>query len=343
MPSLSLWHTLPTLLLLLPATISAVTLDCKHIRTGGQSFDLSELGGPKSVHYQTYRAPNIHNTTFTIDVCSPLKRTKNVPKGDECPSGTRVCAIEQLHNLAEDTVINGDVIPIAGQYAQNHGRYLDPEPERLKDSSSNSDSAREGLRLTLHGGKYPENSSGKLQKAIVEFICDPEATGNEGFDAEGKMDFGRMSRRKADDKDEDDEEEDDDGDEDEPELPDLDDGKSLQYISYKDEGDIGTLRMTWKTKYACEGATEKDPANGGSKKSGSWGFFTWFLIILFLLAAAYIIFGSWLNYNRYGARGWDLVPHGDTIRDLPYIVKDLGSNMMDKVRGGGSRGGYSAV
>lgn len=65
---------------------------------------------------------------------------------------------------------------------------------------------------------------------------------------------------------------------------------------------------------------------------------------VFLLAATYIIFGSWLNYNRYGARGWDLIPHGDTIRDLPYIVKDFGSSMAGRVQvGGESRGGYSAV
>lgn len=64
---------------------------------------------------------------------------------------------------------------------------------------------------------------------------------------------------------------------------------------------------------------------------------------VFLLAAAYIIFGSWLNYNRYGARGWDLVPHGDTIRDLPYMVKDWVGGVKNSVSLGGDRGGYSAV
>lgn len=63
----------------------------------------------------------------------------------------------------------------------------------------------------------------------------------------------------------------------------------------------------------------------------------------FLGAAAYLIFGSWLNYNRYGARGWDLLPHGDTIRDLPYLFKDLSRKVVDTVSGAGSRGGYSAV
>lgn len=64
---------------------------------------------------------------------------------------------------------------------------------------------------------------------------------------------------------------------------------------------------------------------------------------LFLAIAAYLIFGSWLNYNRYGARGWDLLPHGDTIRDIPYFAKDIARKVMGSVQGGGSRGGYAAV
>ena len=64
---------------------------------------------------------------------------------------------------------------------------------------------------------------------------------------------------------------------------------------------------------------------------------------LFLGSAAYLIFGSWLNYNRYGARGWDLLPHGDTIRDVPYIAKDFGRKIFQTVQGSGSRGGYAAV
>lgn len=73
-----------------------------------------------------------------------------------------------------------------------------------------------------------------------------------------------------------------------------------------------------------------------------------FLLIItsysaFLGTAAYLIFGSWLNYNRYGARGWDLLPHGDTIRDVPYIFNDWIRRVLSTVQGGGSRGGYSAV
>lgn len=63
----------------------------------------------------------------------------------------------------------------------------------------------------------------------------------------------------------------------------------------------------------------------------------------FLSIATYLIFGSWLNYNRYGARGWDLLPHGDTIRDVPYLVKDWSRRVFNTVQDSGSRGGYSAV
>lgn len=64
---------------------------------------------------------------------------------------------------------------------------------------------------------------------------------------------------------------------------------------------------------------------------------------VFLAVAAYLIFGSWLNYNRYSARGWDLVPHSETLRDIPYIFKDWMRRVVNTLQGGGSRGGYSAV
>lgn len=80
---------LPSALLLLPVLASAVTFDCSHLRIDGQSFDLSNLRGPHSVHLIEDTPPSLSNTTFTIDICSPLQRTKGVPKADECPSGTR--------------------------------------------------------------------------------------------------------------------------------------------------------------------------------------------------------------------------------------------------------------
>ena len=64
---------------------------------------------------------------------------------------------------------------------------------------------------------------------------------------------------------------------------------------------------------------------------------------VFMGVAAYLIFGSWLNYNKYSARGWDLVPHSETIRDIPYLLRDWIRRVVNTIQGGGSRGGYSVL
>lgn len=64
---------------------------------------------------------------------------------------------------------------------------------------------------------------------------------------------------------------------------------------------------------------------------------------VFLGVAAYLIFGSWLNYSRYGARGWDLLPHGDTIRDVPHLLREWARRVLGTVQGHGGSRGYSAV
>lgn len=322
----STWRVL---LLLLPAYASALSLDCKQIRDDGHTFNLEKLGGPKTVHRVQWEPPSIENTTFTIDVCNPLKKDKNAKKGEDCPGGTRVCAKEWDYPQDSKGFVK-KVIPIAGEFQTSDGRKLEPKYTRLKHDKSNSDD-KEGVLVELHGGKY----AGRPQKAIVEFLCDKDVTGNEGFDTEdAAADFSeyRRMRRRADDSDDDGKK---------PDLPDPDAKKNLKFVSYKDEGDTDVLRLKWKTKYACENAA--DAGDPEDEEEGGWGFFTWLIIIVFLLAAAYIIFGSWLNYSRYGARGWDLIPHGDTIRDVPYIIKDWTSNFGDRLKGGDSRGGYSAV
>lgn len=70
---------------------------------------------------------------------------------------------------------------------------------------------------------------------------------------------------------------------------------------------------------------------------------TEFIHSVFMGVAAYLIFGSWLNYNKYSARGWDLVPHSETIRDIPYLLRDWMRRVVNTIQGGGSRGGYSVL
>ncbi|KAI5252585.1 hypothetical protein E4T42_03371 [Aureobasidium subglaciale] len=339
-----MFGSLPALLLLSATTATAVSLDCKNVVVGGQHFDLSELAGPRAVHLIEETPPSVSNTTFTVDICNPLKRTKGVPKDNECQTGTYVCAIESDYNLADNSSTIKRVIPIAGQYAGSHGRFLDPEWTRLKNSPSHDDANKEGLRVELHGGKYPfEKSNGRQQKAIIEFQCDRNRTGLEGSesDSRDKLDEEGESASLSTLAESDGNKDEDKGDEKKPTGD-----ASLKLVSYRSEGEgdaeFDVLRLQWKTKYACEGITDHKPTSG-NKSSSHWGFFTWFIIIAFLGVAAYLIFGTWLNSSKYGSQGFDSVPHADFWRDLPYTVKEWGRSLVGMVQGHSSRGGYSAV
>lgn len=76
---------------LLAAQASAVMLSCEHVRVDKQSFNLEKLGGPHSVVTTLREPPSHSNTTYTVDICKPLKRkgADEVPKEEQCPTGTR--------------------------------------------------------------------------------------------------------------------------------------------------------------------------------------------------------------------------------------------------------------
>lgn len=331
----SLPFALLTLASLVPS--SWATFDCKDIAAQKVHFNLEKLGGPHTVHWADDSIDGtMLNYNFTVDLCNTLKR-----KGEpvSCHAGTRVCAIREEIDLNGQKNTSVDAIDIAGTYTSLHNGQLDAYFELFRKSESHSDQGKEGFRAELHGGRYPydEKIKGRDQRAIIEFVCDKEREGTE----KGEVDNGGDT--------EGDEGNDGDGDKKVKLIRRDDDnsnGKcedsdaSLRFCGYqleenKKNKEVRTLRMEWRTKYACEGAPQD--------ASSHWGFFTWFIIILFLATAAYLIFGSWLNYNRYGARGWDLLPHGDTIRDIPYIFKDFGRKVISTVQSPGSRGGYSAV
>ncbi|KAJ3474087.1 hypothetical protein NLG97_g9999 [Lecanicillium saksenae] len=335
---------------LLGASSASDAFECSKISASDHTFDLSKLGGPHSV--VTSRLDpitgNHHNRTYTIDVCAPLKKGGDAKKTEQCPDGTRVCAIKRVIGDGSDQIT--EVIPIAGALEKNGGSKFDFEVTRLKTSDSKEDSKKEGLRLVLKGGRH-EN---KEQIAVIEFLCDRNQTGLDGeWESEDK--YEKTTKRKRDEKEDekkDDKKEGDDkdkgsdnGSNEEVEHQLKKDDAALIWESYSTEKDTDILRMTWHTKYACEKRDDdkdvQDPEE--PSRSTGWGFFTWLIIVGFLGTAAYLIFGSWLNYNRYGARGWDLLPHGDTIRDIPYLLKDWIRRVLNTVQGAGSRGGYSAV
>ena len=136
---------------------------------------------------------------------------------------------------------------------------MDPKLVRLKSSESPSDREKEGVRITLNGGKHGKQK----QKASVELLCQRDETGDE-------------VRRSAED-DEDDGDGENKAHDDSGEKQSDGHGGTLKLISWKiEEDDINVLRLEWETKYACEDA---DGSDGESSSSGSWGFFTWLLIM----------------------------------------------------------------
>jgi hypothetical protein len=163
------------------------------------------------------------------------------------------------------------------------GRSIDAKFELLRNSQSNSDLGREGIRAVLHGGRFPfyDKKEGRNQRAIIEFVCDKEKTGLEG----DEKDNGDMEDGKDDDKEKDGDKKEKDGDKKEEKLrrrEESSEGKceesdsSLRFCGYRTEEDgkdkVQTLRLEWRTKYACEDAP---PVDGGSH----WGFFGWFFIV----------------------------------------------------------------
>lgn len=167
-----------------------------------------------------------------------------------------MCGIEDVYNEAENSTVVNRVIPIAGNYATSSGRVLDPKYERLKAT----DADKEGIRMELFGGKYQT----KNQKAVINFICDKDRTGNEDKDSTDNKEDERAKRASEDGSEEDEH-----------------NGKSLRFISYGADDDMDILRLDWYTKYACEGSQKgsDDDDDDGGTKSGSWGFFTWFIVM----------------------------------------------------------------
>lgn len=337
-----------TLLLAAPLPAAAM-LRCDHVQAGGKKFDFSKLGGPHSVVTSQHKPPIYLNTTYTVDLCRPLKKAKDAPKRETCPNGTRVCAIQRdidPEKEGKDAETVSGVIPIAGELADLGGKPLDYKATRLKTSDSTADAKKIGVRLLLQGGAYPledKPSERREQRAIIELLCSDKAGLEDEWTPEDKYEVGDSSApwlgRREDEK------------EDDPETPHSGEHQLLKskdaplifesYGPLSDDKNIDVLRLTWHTKYACEEQAQDDEEP--NEESKHWGFFTWLVILVFLATATYLIFGSWLNYNRYGARGWDLLPHGDTIRDVPYLLKDWTRRVLNTVQGSGSRGGYSAV
>ncbi|KAK1832772.1 autophagy-related protein 27 [Podospora conica] len=274
-------------------------------------YDISPLAGPHTLVTTEFAPPSHYNTTWAVDLCGPLVRKdkEKVAEGFGCPEGSSVCGIKHHWDPAAKKSEVEVVVPIAG------GKKFAWEAKALGKEGEDA-----GFRLTLKGGVF----EGREQRAVVEMRCNKTLSGLEG-EVKGEEEYVKGKRDGG-----------------EPERQ-VGEGVALVWEGYKRDGEGDALFLTWHTKYACR---EAAPGDGGKPEvpgDAGWGFFTWMIILVFLAVAAYLIFGSWLNYNRYGARGWDLLPHSDTLRDIPYLLKDWIRRILNTVQSSGSRGGYSAV
>ncbi|KAL4997810.1 putative autophagy protein Atg27 [Aspergillus recurvatus] len=318
---------------LLPVLASAVSFDCSKISVDGYQYNLKALGGVHEIYHAKQVGDLIVNTTYVLDLCNTLGGASM--KGNlKCGTSKNICGFNYTYG-ADGGPGDAFAFPIVGWDPMGHGAK-DAEITRLKKE----DSEKEGLRVKLSGGgeyREPETKKKKNAGAVIEFECHPGLSGLEGL---VKEDSKRLLRAREDGQDEGDGngEGNGNGDDKEPFYDGSDPDRSLQFKSFgKADDDTYVLSLSWKTRYACDHSID----DRGS--SSHWGFFTWLIVIFFLCAAAYLIFGSWLNYNRYGARGWDLLPHGDTLRDVPYLFQDWLRRVVNTFQGTGSRGGYSAV
>ncbi|KAI8338993.1 autophagy-related protein 27 [Chlamydoabsidia padenii] len=115
-----------------------------------------------------------------------------------------------------------------------------------------------------------------------------------------------------------------------------------------------TTKLHWKVAFACAtkvGQSPSPPDNGGGDKGGNEqpeqggkSAIGWFFTILGVALGIYFIGGAIYNFKIFNARGLDLIPHRDFWLDLPYLIKDLISHLMESVtsrRHGGN--GYVSV
>lgn len=101
--------------------------------------------------------------------------------------------------------------------------------------------------------------------------------------------------------------------------------------------------VEWTTPTACAKRSDRDGDNTPKPPTGSSGGSLRMFFLLFVLAfVAYFAIGSYYNYNTYGASGWDVIPHKDFWRELPYLLRDLASHLCSAFQPR-SRGGYVAV
>ncbi|KAF9584898.1 hypothetical protein BGW38_004762 [Lunasporangiospora selenospora] len=100
----------------------------------------------------------------------------------------------------------------------------------------------------------------------------------------------------------------------------------------------GVARFTWKSSHACP----KQIQNPHDEGMSGFGIF---MTVLLVFGFLYMSLGAFYNHQKFGARGLDMIPHFEFLKDFPYLVIDVSRHVWDAVTGRsrGNRGGYVSV
>ncbi|KAI9033719.1 autophagy-related protein 27 [Phycomyces nitens] len=268
-------------------------------------LDLSRLNRLFTITHNETTYPTITSTQTEINICDPLSIPRDVDEEDFCKNGTYICRRVINSKRGSDRVIS--VQAIAGE---SKGSKLDYSLEIPKDTQQDLSQTGAQLSLWLHGEAINSNKS---LSALITLECDTSQSTK-------------------------------------------DDPTEPRIESFTDN----VLLVHWKTVFGCaaqpkqtipkedepskdepskdEPSKDKDPKD----TRGMSGFSTFFIFVGLLMG---LYFGGFAlyNYKVYNARGIDLVPHRDFWIELPYLIKDLITHVMDSMSSTRRGGGYASV
>lgn len=120
------------LALLLAPLPAAAMLDCKHIRVDDVSFNLEALGGPHSVVTSQWHPPTYTNTSYTVDICAPLKRKGDVKKEEQCPSFTRGMDLREIVGRLRSGKLAQNIANVSIQYVPLNATSIQATTRRTR-------------------------------------------------------------------------------------------------------------------------------------------------------------------------------------------------------------------
>ncbi|KAL0082452.1 autophagy-related protein 27 [Phycomyces blakesleeanus] len=270
-------------------------------------LDLSRLNRPFVVVHNETTYPTITSTQTEINICDALNRPSDVDEEDFCKDRTYICRRVINTKKGSDRVTH--VQAIAGEF---EGSKLNATVE--VPNNTEQDLSQNGAQLSISlGGEHINNKS---LSALITLECDTS-------------------------------------------QPTKEDPNEPTIVSFKSN----VLAVHWKTVFACgaqpkekipkeDEPTEDEPSEDEPSKdkdvppkdinegmSSIGVFFTFVGLLIGLYFGGYALY----NYKVYNARGIDLLPHRDFWIELPYLIKDLITHVMDSMSSNRRGGGYASV